>query len=87
MTPKVVSVTKKYMKNSLEIAVARVNRAADNVQHLFYMVQAKERYEVVKRIADMNPIIFGKKVKKLYPLLWILLILQDLLKVPLKERV
>ena len=59
MTPKVVSVTKKYMKNSLEIAVARVNRAADNVQHLFYMVQAKERYEVVKRIADMNPDIYG----------------------------
>jgi len=59
MTPKVVAVTKKYMKNSLEIAVARVNRAADNVQHIFYMVQAKDRYEVVKRIADMNPDIYG----------------------------
>ena len=59
MTPKVVAVTKKYMRNSLEIAVARVNRAADNVQHIFYMVQAKDRYEVVKRIADMNPDIYG----------------------------
>jgi ATP-dependent RNA helicase DeaD len=59
MTPKVIAVTKKYMKNSLEIAVARVNRAAENVQHQFYMVQAKDRYEVVKRIADMNPDIYG----------------------------
>ena len=59
MTPKVVMVTKKYMRNSLEIAVARVNRAADNVQHIFYMVQAKDRYQVVKRIADMNPDIYG----------------------------
>ena len=59
MPPKVVMVTKKYMRNSLEIAVARVNRAADNVQHIFYMVQAKDRYEVVKRIADMNPDIYG----------------------------
>ena len=59
MTPKVVAVTKKYMRNSLEIAVARVNRTADNVQHIFYMVQAKDRYEVVKRIADMNPDIYG----------------------------
>ena len=59
MTPKVVAVTKKYMRNSLEIAVARVNKAADNVQHIFYMVQAKNRYEVVKRIADMNPDIYG----------------------------
>jgi len=59
MTPKVVAVTKQYMRNSLEIAVASVNRAADNLQHIFYMVQAKDRYEVVKRIADMNPDIYG----------------------------
>ena len=59
MTPKVLSVTKKYMQNSMEIAVARINLAAENVQHLYYMVQAKDRYEVVKRIADMNPNIYG----------------------------
>jgi len=59
MTHKVVAITKKYMDNSLEIAVTRVNRAADNVQHIYYMVQAKDRYEVIKRIADMNPNIYG----------------------------
>ena len=59
MTPKVVGVTKKYMKNSIEIAVARVNRAADNVEHIFYMVKSRDRYEVVKRIADMSPDIYG----------------------------
>jgi len=59
MTPKVVGVTKKYMKKSLEIAVARVNRAADNVEHIFYVVKPRDRYEVVKRIADMNPDIYG----------------------------
>ena len=55
MTPKVLSVTKKYMQHSLEISVARTNLASENVQHVFYMVQAKDRYEVIKRIADMNP--------------------------------
>jgi len=59
MTPKVASVTKKYMRDSIEIAVSRVNRAADNVQHIYYVVQAKDRYEVVKRIADMHPNIYG----------------------------
>ena len=59
MTQKVVGVTKKYMKKSLEIAVARVNRAADNVEHIFYVVKPRDRYEVVKRIADMNPDIYG----------------------------
>jgi len=59
MTHKVVAITKKYMNNSLEIAVTSVNRAADNVQHIYYMAQAKDRYEVIKRIADMNPNIYG----------------------------
>ena len=59
MTQKVVGVTKKYMKNSLEIAVSRVNRAADNVEHIYYVVKPRDRYEVVKRIADMNPDIYG----------------------------
>ena len=59
MTQKVVGVTKKYMKNSLEIAVARMNRAADNVEHIYYVVKLRDRYEVVKRIADMNPDIYG----------------------------
>ena len=59
MTPKVADVTKRYMKNPTEISVAKVNMAAENVQHVFYMVQAKDRYEVVKRISDMNPNIYG----------------------------
>ena len=59
MTPKVLSVTKKYMQHSLEISVARTNLASENVQHVFYMVKAKDRYEVIKRIADMNPKIYG----------------------------
>ena len=58
MNSKVNAVTKKYMKNSLKISVASVNRAAENVDHLFYVVQARDRYEVVKRI-DMNPNIYG----------------------------
>ena len=59
MSSKVVEVRKKYMKNPLEIKVAGLNRAADNVDHIFYTVQAKDRYEVIKRIADMSPNIYG----------------------------
>ena len=59
MTKKVVAVTKKYMNHSKEISVARVNMAAENVEHIYYVVQARDRYEVVKRIADSNPGIYG----------------------------
>lgn len=52
-------VTKKYMTDALEVAVAKVNVGATNVKHIFYQVQARDRYEVIKRIADVNPDIYG----------------------------
>jgi ATP-dependent RNA helicase DeaD len=59
MSKRIISITKKYMNNPIEISVARVNLGAENVEHLYYMVHAKDRYEVLKRIADSNPNIYG----------------------------
>ena len=59
MSKRVVEITKSYMNNPLEIAAARMNIAAENVQHIYYMVNAKDRYEVIKRIIDINSGIYG----------------------------
>ena len=59
MSKRVIGITKSYMNNPLEIAAARMNIAADNVQHIYYVVNAKDRYEVIKRIIDLNPGIYG----------------------------
>jgi ATP-dependent RNA helicase DeaD len=59
MSKRVVGITKFYMNNPLEIATARMNIAAENVHHIYYMVNAKDRYEVIKRIIDVNPEIYG----------------------------
>ena len=59
MTKKVIAVTKKYMINALEISVASIKMTAENVTHVLYTVQAKDRYEVIKRVADINPDIYG----------------------------
>ena len=59
MTKNVIAVTKKYMRNALEISVASIKMTAENVTHVLYTVQAKDRYEVVKRVADINPDIYG----------------------------
>jgi len=59
MSKKVVAITEYYMKNPQKIAAAQMNITAENVQHKYYMVNAKERYEVIKRIADINPNIYG----------------------------
>jgi len=59
MSKRIIAITKQYMNSPIEISAARVNLGAENVQHLYYMVQAKYRYEVLKRIADSNPNIYG----------------------------
>ncbi|MEM9990495.1 MAG: DEAD/DEAH box helicase, partial [Bacteroidota bacterium] len=59
MSKRVKQITKGYMQNPVEIAAERVNTAAKNVQHLCYTVRSSDRYEVLKRIADMNPNIYG----------------------------
>ena len=59
MPDAVLKIARKYMHNPKEIAAGRKNVGAENVRHLFYMVHARDRYEALKRIADMNPSIYG----------------------------
>ena len=59
MSKKVVAITQKYMNDPIEISVARMNLGAENVKHVYFMVHVKDRYEVLKRIADSNPNIYG----------------------------
>ena len=59
MAKEVLNITKKFMTDAVQISVARQNAAAENVTHVSYMVQAKDRYEVLKRLADINPKIYG----------------------------
>ncbi|MEO1451377.1 MAG: helicase-related protein, partial [Bacteroidota bacterium] len=47
------------MVDPAEIAVARKNVGSANVEHIFYVVSARDRYEVLKRIADSNPDIYS----------------------------
>ena len=48
-----------YMHNPEEISLGKKNIGAENVSHEYYVAQARNRYEVLKRIADMNPAIYG----------------------------
>lgn len=59
MSNDIARITKTYMNNPEQISVSERNTAAANVSHIYYMVQAKDRYEVLKRIADMNTNIYG----------------------------
>lgn len=59
MPREIANIAKKYMKDSTEIAVGKKNSGSDNVRHLYYVVQTKDRYAALKRIVDMNPDIYS----------------------------
>jgi ATP-dependent RNA helicase DeaD len=59
MPAEIARITKKYMRAPHEIVIGRKNEGAKNVKHIYYMVNAKDRYLVLKRLADYHPNIYG----------------------------
>ena len=59
MPNEVARISKKYMKEAEEIAIGKKNAGAENVNHIYYVVQAKQRYLALKRVVDLNPDIYG----------------------------
>jgi ATP-dependent RNA helicase DeaD len=59
MPKSVEAISRNYMKEREEIAIGTKNSGNENVEHIYYMVQAKDRYLALKRVVDMNPDIYG----------------------------
>ncbi len=59
MPAEIARITGKYMKNPREIIIGNKNESTANVKHIYYMVNAKDKYLTLKRIADFYPSIYG----------------------------
>ncbi len=59
MPKEVAKISKSYMNNPIEITVGGKNVGAENIQHIYYNVPERERYNAVKRILDFHPNIYG----------------------------
>lgn len=59
MPAEVARIAKQFMHNPQEITVGAKNSGSSTVSHEFYMVNARDRYEALKRLADANPDIFS----------------------------
>ncbi|MCD8394437.1 MAG: DEAD/DEAH box helicase [Bacteroidales bacterium] len=59
MPNEIAKIAKKYMKDPVEFVVGTRNEGAANVKHVYYMVNAKDKYLALKRIADDNPNIYA----------------------------
>ena len=59
MPKEVEAILNKYMTDPVKVAVGERNSGTANVDHIYYMMAAKDRYMVLKRIIDYTPSIYG----------------------------
>ena len=59
MSKEVERVAQTYLHDYKEIVVGSRNEGAENVNHIYYMVNAKDKYLALKRIVDYYPRIFA----------------------------
>lgn len=55
----VEAIARNYMTKPVEITSGEKNQGSDNVSHEYYLVTERTRYPALKRIADLNPDIYG----------------------------
>lgn len=53
------SIANTYMKNPMEVSAGKPNTGNESIEHIFYLVSAKDKYTALKRIADINPDIYA----------------------------
>jgi Superfamily II DNA and RNA helicases len=59
MSKEIEKIAKSYLTDYKEIVVGSRNEGAESVNHIYYLVNAKDKYLALKRIADFYPHIFA----------------------------
>ena len=59
MSKDIERIARTYLHDHKEIVVGSRNEGAENVNHIYYMVQARDKYLALKRIVDYYPRIFA----------------------------
>ena len=59
MPNEVARIARQFMRKPIEITVGTRNQASSTVQHEYYVVNGRHRYQALKRLADANPDIFS----------------------------
>lgn len=59
MSKEIERISKKYLHDAKEIVVGSRNEGAEHVNHIYYMVSARDKYNALKRVADYYPEIYA----------------------------
>ena len=59
MPKAIAEIAKKYLNDPVEVTIGQKNEGSANVNHVYYLVHAKDKYVALKRIVDFYPNIYG----------------------------
>ena len=59
MSPEIARIAKTYLHDAKEITIGTKNEGSKNVNHVAYIVHAKDKYLALKRVVDFYPQIYG----------------------------
>ncbi|MBQ8008782.1 MAG: DEAD/DEAH box helicase [Bacteroidaceae bacterium] len=59
MNKEIEKIAKNYLHDAKEITIGRKNESTHNVNHVYYCVHARDKYETLKRIVDYHPNIYA----------------------------
>jgi len=59
MSKSIHALTRRYMGDTHEISIGEKNIGAKNVSHEYYIVNARDRFDALKRILDFLPGVYG----------------------------
>ena len=59
MSKEIERISKNYLNHAKEIVVGSRNEGAENVNHIYYLVQARDKYNALKRVANYYPEIYA----------------------------
>ena len=59
MSPEISRIAKTYLHDAKEITIGTKNEGSKNVNHVAYIVHAKDKYLALKRVVDFYPQIYG----------------------------
>ena len=59
MPPEISKIAQRYMHDPVEIVIGSRNEGAENVRHIYYMVNARDKYLALKRVVDNTPDIYA----------------------------
>ncbi len=59
MPKEVMRISKNYMSNANTIEITQRNVGAKDIEHFYYLVNAKDKYQALRRICDINPNLYG----------------------------